>query len=458
MTLTVVVISLLAAPRAPADAEVVAYLPKVEQVAQLMPFLKAAGSRSALLRPEAWQNDVHPLISVDVTSPESLALVGIDATKSVTSSRLDDASIACVTVSDVRRYRQAADARLARMGEVFEKVEGGVAVYGSRDSLGRVLGAYLLQGRESCAISGHGRSVEKQFPALSKAVARNAAGPGYALAAKLPGVAQLISPAGSTPGVLSLSAKDLSLVADGRTKGAPFLALAGAGASPFGAFSPSGMAVFRARAAKAQLPGLVEQVAAYLPGGAALAPLAREVAPLLTGHTAALISHVRVTSGLRTKEARFFALRFALLAEVTDAAAVSALLAKLDARGLASREGTLTISLEGTTLVVANDPEVKARALKALEKGAGSQAHGLEFEVDAKLVAKGLQQVPLLEAVQAPELAGLVAIGSELGPLLLATERIHGHLDSTGASQHAGRVTWSLDAAKFKPDAGQRSE
>lgn len=450
----VVVISLLAAPRAPAGAEVVAYLPKVEQVSQLMPFLKAAGSRSALLRPEAWQNDVHPLISVDVTSPESLGLVGIDATKSLTSSRLGDAAIACVTVSDAPRYRQAADARLARMGEVFEKVEGGVSVYGSRDALGRVLGAYVLQGRESCAISGHGQSVEKQFPALSKTVARNAAGPGYALAAKLPGVVQLISPAGSTPGVLSLTAKDLALTADGRTKGAPFLALSGPGASPYGAFSTSGMAVFRARAAKAQLPALAEQVAAVLPGSEALVPLAQAVAPLLTGHAAALISHVRVTSGLRTKEARFFALRFALLAEVTDAAAVAALLAKLDPKSLALKEGTLTISLEGTTLVVSNDADAKARALKALEKSAGAQAHGLEFEVDAKLLAKGLQQVPLLEAVQSPELAGLVALSSELGPLLLATERIHGHLDSTGASQHAGRVTWSLDAAKFRPDAG----
>ncbi|MDP1825217.1 MAG: hypothetical protein Q8L48_18305 [Archangium sp.] len=456
MIFSLLLISVLQAPRAPAEAEVVAWVPKLEQVNQLLPFFTAAGSRSVLLRPEAWRADAHPLIDVDVTSRPALALVGIDPGAGLTSSRLGDASIACVTVSDAEKYRKAADAKLARLGEVFEKVEAGVSVYATRDPLGRVLAAYVLHGRESCAISGHGRSVETSFPMLSRIVTKPAQGPGFVLAAKVPGVVQVIAPGGSQHGVLSLNAKDLALTVDGRSKGLPLAQLAGAGASPLGAFSTPGMAVIRARVAKAQVLNLVEQAVRQFPGSATLLPLAREAAPSFTGNAAVLVSHARVTSGLRTREARFFALRSALLVEVSDAVAVAALLAKLDPKALAFREGSLSVTLEGMVLVVANDAEVRARAVAALAKAAGKQGHGVEFEVDPKLVAKGLQQVPLLEAVQAPELAGLVAAGTELGPLLLASERVSGFLDSAGGGAHSGRVVWQLDEEKFVGDAGVR--
>ena len=100
------------------------------------------------------------------------------------------------------------------------------------------------------------------------------------------------------------------------------------------------------------------------------------------------------------------------------------------------------------------DPDVRARAITALASASGKQTHGIEFVVDPKLVAKGLQQVPLLEAVQAPELAGLVAAGTELGPLLLASDRVSGYLDSAAGGVHTGRLVWQLDASKFAPDAG----
>lgn len=454
MISSLVLISVLLAPRAPADADTVAYVPKLVDAAQLLPFFTAAGSRSVLLRPDAWRSESHPLIDVDVTSKDSLALAGIDPNGSLTSSRIGDTSIACVTVSEVDRYRKAADAKLARLGEVFEKVEGAVSVYASRDQLGRVLAAYALHGKESCAITGHGRSVEPQFPQLSKLMTKTATGPGVTMAAKVPGVVQLIAPSGSSHGVLALNAKNLTLTVDGRSKGLPLAQLAGGGASPLGAFSASGMAVVRARVAKAQVPSLVEQAVRQFPGAATLLPLAREAAPFFTGNAAVLLSHAKVSSGLRTREARFFALKGALLAEVNDVTAVAAMLEKLDPKSLAFREGTLTVTLEGSLLVVSNDAEVRARALAAVAVAAGKQAHGLEFEIDPRLVARGLQQVPLLEAVQAPELAGLVAAGTELGPLLLASQRVSGFLDSPAAGVHAGTVVWQLDPAKFTPDAG----
>lgn len=454
MYFSIVLISVLAAPKAPADAEVVAYLPKIEAASQLVPFFTAAGSRAVLLRPESWRSQAHPLIEVDLTNKEALALVGIDVNASLTSSRLGDTSVACVTMSSVDLYRKAADAKLARLGEVFERVENGVSIYASRDPLNRVLAAYAVHGKESCAISGHGRTVEKQFGMLAGVVTKAATGPGYTIASKLPGVVQLLAPSGSQHGVISLNAKALALTAELKSKGLPLAQLAGAGVSPLGAFSTSGMAVLRARVAKTQVPSLVEAAVRQFPGSAALLPIAREAAPLFTGNAVVVLSHVKVTTGLRTREARFFALRSALVAEVSDPVAMAALIEKTDPKTFTFREGTLNVGLVGSMLVVSNDADVRARVITALEKAPGKQAHGVEFEVDPRLVARALQQVPLLEAVQTPELAGLVAAGSELGPLLLASERVSGFMDSASGGVHTGRLVWQLDAAKFAPDAG----
>jgi hypothetical protein len=453
MLVSLVLISVLAAPRAPADAEVVAFVPRLDATAQLLPFFSAAGTRSVLLRPESWRADAFPLIDVDVTNPEELTRVGIDATGSLTRSRLGDVAVSCLHVLEIDAFRKACDAKLARLGEVFEKVEGGVSIYATRDSLGRVLAAYTLLGHDSCAIIGHGRSVESMFAPVARAMSKAPTGPGYGIAAKTPGVMQIIGPTGSPHGAMGISAKGLQLTLDARIKNAPFAQFAGAGLSPFGVFSASGIAVIRGRLAKAQLPSLIDQVVLQLPGAATLSPVAKLVSPYVTGNTALLLSHVRVTTGLRTREARFFALRSALLVEISDPEAVRALLANLDPKALAFREGTLSVTLEGSVLVLSNDAEVRAKALSALAKSAGKQGHGLEFDVDPKLLAKGLQQVPLLEAVQSPELAGLVAASTELGPLLLATERVTGWLDGSGGT-HTAKLLWDLDAAKFTPDAG----
>lgn len=107
-------------------------------------------------------------------------------------------------------------------------------------------------------------------------------------------------------------------------------------------------------------------------------------------------------------------------------------------------------------MVLSNDAEVKGRMLRALEGAAGKQAHGLEFVAAPTQVAQGLAQVPLLEALQAPELAGLVAVSSELGPLL-ASERVAGSVEA-GPVQRA-QLTWALNPSKFVedgPDAGSQ--
>lgn len=451
MLTSLALITLLATPKAPPGAEVITWVPKLDGVTPVLPFFEAAGTRSMILRADTWAADAHPLINVNLLDRDALLRSGIDGSAGLSRSQLGDAVIGCVTVKDPDAYRAACDAKLQRMGEVFHKTENGVALHGSRDPLGRVLVAYAISGKESCAIAGHGRSIDAQLPALTKLLTKPPTSPATTMAAKLPGAVQFLVSTGSRNAVVALTGKDLTLNADARMKNLRLASLAGPGESPLGRFSAPGMTVVRARFAKNELPAFTEQLVRGFPGGAALQPIAKAVAPHLTGNTAALFSHVRVTTGLRTREARFFALKSALVAEVDDVAAVTAALEKLDPKALQLREGTLTVSMQGRFVVVANDADVKARALAALANASGKQAHGVEFVVEPRLVAKGLQQVPLLEAMQSAELAGLVAAGSELGPLLLASKQVNGWLDSTGAQQHSARLTWELDPEAFKP-------
>lgn len=449
-----VAMTLMGAPKAPADAQVVGYAPVIEKLSSLVPFFQKAGSRSVLVRPENWKSDAHVLLEVDFTSVDALKNAGVDATGPLTRAQVGDATMSCVRILNVDAYRKGCDARLARLGDVFEKVEGGVSVYGTRDPIGRVMAAYTVMGKDSCALNGHGRSVEALFPMLAKATAKPATGPGWSMVGKAPGALQLVLPSGNPTGVVGINAREFDLTLDARTKNAPFAQFAGGGPSPLGVFKASGMAVFRGRVAKAQLPSLVDQVVRAMPNGAGLLPVARTLAPYLTGNTALLLSHVRVSQGLRTREARFFALKGVMLAEVSDPAAVQPLISALDQALLRFPQGALSVTLEGNILVVANDQDVRARAVNALSSASGKQLHGVEFDIDPRAVAKGLQQVPLLEAVQSPELAGFVAASSELGPLLLASSSVNGWLDSAPDSNHVAKLVWTLDEAKFAPDAG----
>ena len=460
MLLVLALSTLLAAPRAPADAELVTYVPKLDALPALVPFFTAAGSRSVLLRPESWRGAAHPVLEFDVTDPSSLEAAGIDPASSLTLSRLGERQVSCVAVKDPKRFAEVSDARLKRLGDVFSKKEGAVTLVGARDPLNRVLAGYVLSAAESCAVTGNGLSVEKQLPELAKVLGKPAKGPGFALAQGLDGAAQLVVPKGGTQGALTLAADGLTLTANAKAKGLPLAQLAGAGPSPYAALAPAGLAVVRARLSKGAMEPVLAQVLRELPGGAQLSTLAGAVAPLLTGNVALYAARVKVTQGLRTREARYFAVKHALLAEVSDAAAVKSALGGQERLTFPSRAGVLELGLSGTTLWLANDAGARDAALAALAASAGKQPHAAEAVVDPKLLAEGLSQVPLLEALQAPELAGLVAAASELGPLLLASRRVSGWLDATGAGQHRGQATWQLDPAKFPsaaaPDGGAR--
>ncbi|MBS1150235.1 MAG: hypothetical protein H6Q89_1933, partial [Myxococcaceae bacterium] len=155
-------------PRAPADAEYAFFLPRLEDAAQLIPFLDAAGERSGLFRREGWRNEVHPLLRLDVTRQDSLLESGLDPNGPGTLSFRGNYSFSCVSLSDVKKYEAACAERLKTLGDPWRKDVDGVAVVGARDSLGRVLSGYVLKGKESCAVGGGGSTVEKPLLELGK--------------------------------------------------------------------------------------------------------------------------------------------------------------------------------------------------------------------------------------------------------------------------------------------------
>lgn len=93
---------------------------------------------------------------------------------------------------------------------------------------------------------------------------------------------------------------------------------------------------------------------------------------------------------------------------------------------------------------LSNDAAAREVALRALPAKASAQAHAGEATVDPALLARALSQVPLSEAVQNAELAGLLAASAELGPLLVGSEKIAGWVDGAGAQGHRAQLWWVL--------------
>jgi hypothetical protein len=330
-----------------------------------------------------------------------------------------------------------------------------VAITAARDSLGRVVAAVGTLGTSACTVSSGGTSVEPLFPALVEALTAPQAGPPPRRWAPGPGVAQLLSPGGPAPFAASLAASGLTATVSLRTEGQVLPALEpGGGPTRYGALAPPGLAVLRLRFAPGAMPEVLARLAAAAPGGEALAELAPRLAPLLTGQAAALVWQVRVSTGLRTPEARFHAVKLALVAQTRDPAAATALLGAMDPARLSVREGRLTLEVVGDSVVLANDEGARGRLVEALASATGAQAHALELRVDPPSVAAALAQVPLLEVVRTPELAGLLAASAELGPLLLASRTASLWLDPAGQGGLAGQARWELDPGRFPADGG----
>lgn len=449
MYTTLVMLVLVGAPKAPANSDFVVHVPRLDALSTVAPFFQAAGARSPMLRMESWRSTAVPLLGVDVTSPDSLSAAGIDAEGPFTVSYVDERTVSCVVLKDPTRYSKRVSEALGSLGKVSTRQEAGVPVTLASDQLDRVLAAVVTVGRDSCSVVGNGLSVEKQIPAVVRALLKPGGVAASALAEKLPGVATAIIPGNDRSGAISVTAKGHQLTLDARARGLALAPLMGAGASPYATFAPRGMLVFRGRFARGAMASLATQTARSLPAGVTLSPLAAELDGLLTGNVAVAVSGVKVTAGLRSLASRFFAAHLAVLAETSDPEAARRLIAKIDPKTLTVREGRMDLAVEGSTIILSNDEEVKTRALATLATSKGRQAHAIELVATPAEVARGLSQIPLLDVVQTPELASLLVVSTELGPLLLSSESVTGWLDPAGPGLHRGQLTWVLDEKRL---------
>lgn len=444
------------APRAAASADTVVHVPRLDQLAGLSAFLDRAGQHAALLRSSSWAPEFHPFLALDPTRPETLTAAGVDATGAATLSLRPDGRVSCLRLADATVFQARAKAALEAGGQfkATPKTSKGVTTASApREAGGRA--GYALKGQDVCAFASAGTS-----DALLKEVTRlvGRAPVADARLGKLPGTVYVVQ----GPRVMGLDGTAKGLQVEGLAAQLPLPPFKAGSVSPYGAMKPEGLLFSRAQVAPAGLAGAVGGLASQVQRLCAgcpreeVAAVTRAVAQHLTGNVLLNVSNVKVRDSLRTPEGRFFAPRQALAAEVTDAAAMKAALAPLakfpsakaleDGWALPVKGGTVFVRLQGQQLVVGNDEAVVRGLLAAVPPEGAKQPRPAEFTLDPKLVARGLSQVSMLDIMSDGQLAGLFALSAEVGPLLSASERMTGWLDSAPGGGHRFSLTWTLPA------------
>lgn len=445
--------ALSSTPRAHPDADLAVYVPRLDRMGPLTSFLRTAGTRSVLLRPESWRGEFCPILRVDPTRAESLAAAGIDPTGPATVSFARRARITCFRTQ--KHFEARAKERFGERGELWTAKAKGASLLGVRLMKTLVAGS-AIRGGEACVVEGSGGDVEPLVRALPRLLEARGPRREWRALTSLDGVAFVLS----RDGVAGLNGDEKQLRAEGRTRALPALELRAGGMSPYAAMTPSGLAFLRAQIAPSGREALVRVLRDQLGvvcrdcDRAAIGEAAAAIAPSLTGHVLLRVDSVKVRDSLRSASARYFAVRHAYLVELSDPAAVSKVVARThtwrsarkteDGVALTAPGGEILIGIRGSHLYVANAQEAVDAAFQALPEKKQKLAHGAEFALDPKQVAKGFQQIGLFDVVGSQELAALFAAGTELGPLLAASERISGWIDPAGAGVQRFHATWVL--------------
>jgi hypothetical protein len=186
--------------------------------------------------------------------------------------------------------------------------------------------------------------------------------------------------------------------------------------------------------------------------------VARELVGQLTGQVAWSVGDVKVKGPLRRPEVAFFAPKQALVVEVRSAEAARAALEPLerlkgakvlgDGYALEVAGGRLLARLKERHLVLGNDEAVVQALVAKLPGTGGPLAHGADFTVDPKRLARALSQVSLFDVTGSPQLAAAFAAAVELGPLLSRSERLSGWADSQRGGAYRYSLTWALPPEK----------
>jgi len=459
---SLLLVALLAAapvPRPLPSAEPSVYLPRLDRLGGVLAFLERAGEFSVALRPATWREDFLPLLAVDPTRVPSLVAAGVDPSGSATVNAVGEAQVTCVSLKDVARFEARAKAALEGRGAAWASRVHGVPLRGVK-SVKEVTGGYALSGNEACVAEGPG--TERLLGEAAALLSR----PGGAAAGRgvfvLPGAAYV----STSQSLLGLEGDARHLEVEGRSGRLPLPSFRKGGESPYGGIVPSGLLFARAQVDPAAYPqalGTLEaQVSRICPGceRARMEALSRSVSKFLTGQVLWRVDRVEPSGSLRTAAARAFAVKTALLAEVQRPQEVKAALESLaEWKGvsrtdagfvLALPEGRLELEIQGNHLCLSNDETARKTAWDALAASSGKGAklpHGAEFFVEPKQVARALARIPLWDALGSRELAGLLALSTELGPLLAQSDALTGWVDSTGAGVHRFSTRWVLPQA-----------
>jgi hypothetical protein len=470
MTLSILSLLLLAGAHAPDDAQLALYAPKLSDLEGLRSVLVPAGEAAPLLRTEGLRDDFHPLVRIDPTRPETATAVGVDVSGPATWWKRGELQVTCFELADAAAFETACAERLKTLGTPFRTVVGGVTRVGAKDPIDRVVVAYVLKGKTACTARTRSGTAGKELDGLVKLLGTPNKGFGWKALPGLPGVLFAVT----QKGVVGARAEGRTLVLELKAQGLPVAPLK-AGPSPFAGASAQGLGVLRLRVDPGALETSLAQAARMVPcpgcNPIAVAAVVKDLAAGLTGNMLVVSSEVKVRSSLRTTAGRFFAVRFAALAETKSAAFAQAGLAQLKALKNATAtpdgvvlqlpEGALRVEVTGSTLSFSNDDAALAAARAAVPAKASAQAHGAEFTIDPRLLAAGLRQVSLMEVIGSPELSGLLAASAELGPLLLLSDKLDGWLDSTGLPSQRAVLRWTIMAdepfaAPGASDAGAR--
>ncbi len=424
----------LVLPRAD-SVMVIGDLTKIDSTVE---FLNRAGRYSALFRPQPWGSQMVALLEVDVTNPKALEAVGIDQTGWVTRSARSGATVSCFRVLDEAKLMGAVSAKLERLGTVSARKADTVKSLLATDALDRILGAISLQGSNACIAEAVGVSLKQTLPDIDKLLKAPQAKD--ANLTRTPFAANFKM--GDHSALLALQAKEGQAIVDGKISGLRLPVFAGPGSSPFGATKSAGLATVAIRLDASHMGPFVSAFFATVPGGASFQKTARALTPLLTGNALLLVERLEVKGPLRTERQRFFALKFALLAEVNDLVKAKEVANGLPQRELSFAEGKVSAGVNERFAYFSNDPAALKAVLGAAT--AGTQLHSVEGFASGPLVARGLAQIPLLEVLQTPQLAALVGAGAELGSLLSHSSQIQWSAEKV-EPRHIVQLRWSLD-------------
>ncbi|HEY3451660.1 MAG TPA: hypothetical protein VGK67_35205 [Myxococcales bacterium] len=429
----------------------------------LRAFLAEAGQWAPMLRPVEFGKALGAVLGTDLLDPAALQAAGADGEAPMSVSFLREATVVCLSTVKGGKALERARATLAGSGQPAKQaykgaqLEGAVAAKVWRAGVATKGSAMCLASGGTDALAALKEAVDAlggQGLATSKAV-RAAAG----LDAPVMGYFQV--PGGGGAFEIRAAKSSLELVGRAALEGQP-LGKAKDGDVLVGLSAEAPM-VLRAQLtpkAMADPGGAGASVLQFLASNACKGcdPVTSQailaaLKPELVGTVAALVEGIDPAGALQ-RPARYYLFPHAYVLPVKDPAkaekALESSVKKLEGKGakltkLETAEGSawsvalgdreVRVGVEKGVLFIGNHAGAVARMLGALGAAKPAKAeHAMSFTIDGPRATAALRRISIMDVPKSPELAGLFAVGVEIGSLLKAAKPITGWADPDGAA------------------------